>query len=500
MNSQKFKHLLDTVGEYGTVEEVNHPIIFLRGLPKVSLNESIVFEDGSFGLVTSFTTDLTQVLLLSTNPVAIKSRAVRTNQTVSIPLSDSLRGQTINPLSTGQKTSSKNKKQTIEPGRLEQRSLEKDVPNISLRSQITRQIITGLPVIDLMLPLSHGQRAVLIGDQQTGKKSFLLSASQQIANGQALVIYAAIGKHWQDLSSIKKALAPACKSKNAIIVSSNAHDAPGLIYLTPFTAMTIAEYFKDQGQDVFVVFDDLSTHAKAYRELSLLGQRFPGRESYPGDMFFTHARLLERAGSFIHSEKGGVCITALAAAETIRTSFSPIIVSNLISITDGHLLFDASISNQGRFPAIDFTLSISRVGHKTQPKALKKLGNKLSILLSNYLKTERYAHFSAELTPDVQDLLTVGSQLLNFLSQDADNHFPLPVQAVFATMIWQKWLKAQSAEDTIIWRDNLAKKYSTDKATRDLIDSITRTTDLDALLEKLNAQKDPLLNLCRTAP
>lgn len=500
MKSQKFEHYLDTVGEYGSVQEINHPIITLQGLPEVSLNELVLFDNGSWGLVTSFTAEQTQVLLLSANPVPIKCRAVRTNSAVTIPLNDQLKGKIINPLGEEITKSSKTQKQTLESGSLEQRSIEKEIPNISKRSQVTRQLITGLPVIDLILPLSHGQRAVIIGDQQTGKMSFLLSAAQQIANGQALVIYAAIGKHWRDLSSIKQALAPARKTDNAIIVSSYSHDAPGLIYLTPFTAMTIAEYFRDQGQDVFIVFDDLSTHAKAYREISLLGNRFPGRESYPGDMFFTHARLLERAGSFVHSEKGEVCITILTVAETIKTSFTPLIVSNLISITDGHLLFDSSIVNQGRFPAIDFTLSISRVGHKTQPKALKKLGNQLAVLLSNYLKTERYAHLGAELTNDVRDLITIGSQLTSFLSQESEDHFPLSVQTVFAAMIWQQWLKAQSGADIISWRNNLANKYIQDKATRELVDSITRTTDLDAMLKELSTKKDQLLKLCRTAP
>ncbi len=495
---KNFEHYLSTIGEYGVVEEIHHPIVIINGLPEVSLNELVMFDNGNLGQVVSFSQNKVQALLLSPQPVNIKSQAVRTNKIISISVGRHLLGQVIDPQGNIIGQAAGNAKTS--PGQTEELSVERAIPVISQRTQITRQVITGFPVIDLLLPISHGQRAVLIGDQQTGKTSFLLSAAEAIAASGTLVIYAAIGKHWNDLSDITSSLQNALAQQGAIIVASSSHDAPGLINLTPFTAMTLAEFFRDQGQDVFLILDDLSTHAKVYREISLLGRRFPGRESYPGDMFHVHARLLERAGCFIHPEKGQATITCLAVADTIRTLFTPIIVSNLISITDGHLLFDASIANHGRFPAIDFTLSITRVGKKTQAKAVRQLTNKISVLLSSYLKTERYSHLGAELSPEVRDLLLVGEQYIQFISQEAANHIPMPVQITFAGIIWQRWVNEQSTTLIPQWRDNLAAHYLNNPHVRSLLDDIVSAPDLDTLLKKLDSSREELRTLCRTNP
>lgn len=474
-------------GEYGAVEESRHPLVFVRGLPGISLGEVVLFDNEKRGQVLGFNEDLIEILVFAGTQIKPGVEVARTGEQVSVFVGDSLRGQVINPLGESYLEG-----QAVDIAKSTRREIDTLPPHISSRRGITKPFFTGTTAVDLMLPLARGQREAVIGDLTTGKNSFLLTAISAHVKSGGMVVYAAIGKPWNDIKRAYNFISENTNKENVIMVAASADDIISMIYLAPFTAMAIAEYWRDQGQDVLIVLDDLSTHAKFYREIGLLARRFPARESYPGDIFHLHARLLERGGNFFHKEKGEVSITCLPVAETVSGDLTGYIVSNLISITDGHLLFDEAVFSQGRRPAINIPLSVTRVGSHTQTPLIRALHRKLVVLLNRHKEAQRYTHFGAELHEDLQRVLDAGDALLEFLSQPLYVTVPYRVQVLMAAMIWMGWLNGK-VNEVAPWRDQLTKSIENNQVMEKYLDSLLGITDLDEFAAKLDKDRDQIL-------
>lgn len=490
-SASAFEAALAATNEYGIVEEVREALVLISGLPRVTLNEVIVFANNERGYVVSLGRDYVEALSLSPARVPLGSRVARVGKQLTVPLGEGLRGRVIDALGRDLLAA------TVPAYTTQERLIDIPPPRLSQREQVQEPLATGSSIVDLLLPLGFGQRQAVLGDQKTGKTSFLFSTLRAFA-AQNVVIYTAIGKPASAIAEAWTFIAESGVAENVVLVAARASDVPSLIILTPFTAMTLAEYFRDLGRNVLVIFDDLTVHAQFYREVALLGRQFPGRESYPGDIFHLHARLLERAGNFVLPDGHHASITCLAAAETVRSDLTGYIVSNLISITDGHLLFDTTLFNQGRRPAIDETLSVTRVGLQTQPRLAKRLNRELTRLLARHARAAGYAHFGTELSDEVARLIDAGNKFKAFFSQPPYMTVPLPVQLVLAGMIWQNWLYREMDEAAGQWRDRLVQQYASSPRAREILELICSAEALPDFVRALEIHKQELLTLCRS--
>lgn len=489
-----FQDHLKTFKEFGVVEGINLPVVRVKGLPHVRPAELVIFDNDQFGQTLTLHSDHLEILLFSSHPVAVGTQVTRTGQAVAIGIGDQMLGSVYNPLA--QPLSGNESQPKIEPS-----LAEIDIPPLSItkRYQITEPLLTGVSIVDLLLPLGKGQRELVIGNRKTGKTSFLLSViKNQVLNGSK-AIYVGIGKQNVEIEIIRQWLAEQQILNQVSIISASSQDSQSLIYLAPFTGMTLAEYLRDQGNDVLLVLDDLSTHAKFYREISLLAKKFPGRDSYPGDIFYTHARLLERAGNFIHPVQGTVGISCLPVAETVENDLTDYIVSNLIGITDGHLLFDSVEFLKGRRPAINPSLSVTRVGRQTQSLLHQDISQLLMAYISDYQKNQQFAHFGAELTKDSKELLNTGEIIYKFFNQSPSNVMPLPIQLLTVSLIWSKVIteidfKRIDMGDVM---NALTSCYQQDKAFHQLVDQLIAINDWVKLLEQTSRAKEKILTACK---
>lgn len=424
-----YEAYMQETGIYGTVIESKHPLVHIDGLPDVKPREIIMFENGMAGMIMDIESDRVHALVFTHEPIPLGTHATRTMTQANIGLGDGLRGQTIDALGTILSTNS-----IIEL--TETHEIFRPAPGVQDRVRITESLQTGITIMDLLLPLGKGQRELVLGDVKTGKTSVLLSVLiNQIQKEGVVGVYAAIGKRRSEIKQITAQLYQQGVLQNMVIVASTASDVSSMIYLTPYTAMTVAEYFRDKGQDVVMVMDDLSVHGQAYREISLLGQRFPGRDSYPGDIFFTHAQLLERAGNFIHPEKKHTSITCFPIATTVEGDISGYIATNLMGMTDGHILFDVDIYNKGYRPAINIPLSVTRVGRQTQSKLLRSIGVEVLSILSQFTKIQSMSHLGSELSGESVRILQKGEALQLMIRQER-TIIPRDVQVILFGIIW----------------------------------------------------------------
>jgi len=492
--NQTYAEARAKTGEYGVVDQVRHPLVLVRGLPGAKLDEIVLFDNDQPGRVMGLKPEHVEIVSLANEPIKPGSEVGRTGERLSISVGDNLRGKIVDPLG-----------RSLLPGEElattghQSRMIESPPPPIGQRRKITKQVITGASLVDLLLPLGLGQREAIIGDQKTGKTLFSLSALKAYADAEHhLVVYAAIGKPWRSVLNAYQFTRQYGTADNVVIVASRADDSASLISLTPMTALTIAEYWRDQGHQVLVILDDLTTHAKFYREVALLARRFPGRESYPGDIFYLHARLLERAGNFIHPNGDEVSITCLPIAETINNDLTSYIVSNLISITDGHLLFDAAVFNKGRRPAIDYTLSVTRVGHQTQSQLTRQIHREVSQLLVKHQQAQGFTHFGAELSQALQAMIDRSNKILRLVSQPPYLIVPLDIQLTMAGMILRNWLTGQPDVVAGQYRDRLLAHGTSDQSLVAVLKQITSATDLLEFYRLLDQHKAYLLDICQT--
>jgi len=475
---KSFNYYLDKIGEIGYVEHVTKDVVGVSGLPSAKTEEVIIFETGQTGQVLFLHSDVIEVLLFDEQSVKSGTRAVRTGQRQSIPVGRQYLGHLINPICQPiNHTGAIDKSEetwfvNIAP------------PGIEERVSVNKQLQTGVILVDMLIPLGHGQRELVIGDRKTGKTTFLLhTVINQVKKG-TICIWAAIGKKRGEIKEIEQYFIQNRVMDKIIIIASSAEDATGLIYLTPYSAVSAAEYFKEQGQNTLVVLDDLTIHAKFYRELSLLSKRFPGRESYPVDVFFTHAALLERGGNFRHNGKT-VSLTILPIAETNEGDLSGYIQTNLMSMTDGHLYFDKELFSRGRRPAINPFLSVTRVGRQTQTSLYREVSQSLMSFLVEFQKASSFVHFGAELTIEVRELLARGEKIIDFFDHSSEMPIVINPAIFILCCLWQDFWKEELSVLRGKW-DKIIKDYETDKKFRDKIDGmIEESKSFKELLEKV---------------
>ncbi len=484
---KNYTYYRDLLSEFGMVEKLNHPVATLSGLPMGKPHEMVICESGEIGEIMSLHEKYANVLFFSRQPISVGTKLARTNRTVTVPVGNELLGHIITPLGTGFTLSEK-----IEPG-CEEREIDIKPPGIYARSRIHKPFTTGTTIVDVMVPLGKGQKELIIGDRRTGKSSFLFTSMRtQISEG-TIVIYAVIGKRKSDIKKLSENIRENNMFQSTVIVAACSDDAPSLIFLTPFTAMTIAEYFRDQGRDVLLILDDLSVHAKVYREISLLSNNFPGRDSYPGDIFYTHARLLERAGNFKHPQKSEVSITCLPVVETVEGDVTGYIPTNSMGITDGHIFFDSNIFYKGQRPAVNMLLSVTRVGKQTQKAAKREMTRELSTFFAEYEKMQNLSHFGSELTENVKNILASGDKLLAFFNQDYHVIIPENVQMIILSLLWLNLIPG-SIQSLISLRDDLIASL----AIKDNEALFTEILDADSfahIVKNVASHKDKIFSL-----
>ena len=397
--------------EVGTVILVGDGIAKVHGLENCMANELLVFNGGETGMALNLEENVVSVVLLSDDSGIKEGDVVRrTGSVVSVPVGDAMLGRTVNAL--GEPIDGKGP--IAAAGR---RPIESDAPGIIKRKSVSVPLQTGIKAIDSMIPIGRGQRELIIGDRQTGKTTIALDTILNQKGKGVLCVYVAIGQKNATVVQLCETLRLAGAADYTVVVSATAADPAPLQYIAPYAGCAIAEYFMAQGKDVLIVYDDLSKHAVAYRALSLLIRRPPGREAYPGDVFYLHSRLLERAAR-VAPEYGGGSITAIPIIETQAGDVSAYIPTNVISITDGQIFLESELFHAGVMPAVNPGISVSRVGGNAQIKAMKKVAGTLKLLYSQYRELQAFAQFGSDLDADTKDRLALGERIVAILKQD----------------------------------------------------------------------------------
>lgn len=483
---EDFNTHLQQVGEIGYIEEVVHSIVYASGLPQAMPHEVIIFESGDFGQVLSLGKNRVEILVFSKNPVQVGMKVVRTNRFLEVPVGNELLGQIIDPLGYSLDHLSPFKKPK------EYREIDSAPGGIETRKRIAKPCHTGYSLIDLIIPLGKGQRELVIGDRKTGKTNFLFQTILSQSLEGTICIYAAIGKRKSDIKKAENFFTSHGIMQNVILVASSSHDPSSVIYLTPYTAMTIAEYFRDNGKDVLVVLDDLSTHAKFYREIALLGRRFPGRNSYPGDIFYTHAKLLERAGNFI-TKNGENSITCIPVVESSQGDMSGYIQTNIMSMTDGHIYFDSDLFTEGRRPAINPFLSVTRVGRQTQTNIKREINRELNSFLTLFQKLQSFIHFGAELSDSARLTLSTGEKILSFFDQTTYGMLSPTLQMFLFCMLWAGVWQETMADAMKKEMETIILSYKSNERVKSFIDkTVESSTSFNNLLDVLKKDMNEL--------
>ena len=396
--------------ETGTVILVGDGIARVYGLRDCMASELLEFEDGSFGMAQNLEEETVSVAILSdTNAIREGTVVKRTGRVLSVPVGEALLGRVVDAL--GQPIDGLGPVMTNET-----RPIEAEAPGIIERQSVSVPLQTGIKAIDSMIPIGRGQRELIIGDRQTGKTEIAIDTIINQKNTGVLCIYVAIGQKSTSVVQLVNELTRTGAMDYTIVVSASASESAPLQYIAPYSGCAMAEYFREQGKDVLIVYDDLSKHAVAYRALSLLIRRPPGREAYPGDVFYLHSRLLERAAC-VAPEYGGGSITALPLIETQAGDVSAYIPTNVISITDGQIFLETELFHAGIMPAINPGISVSRVGGSAQLKGMKKVAGELKLLYSQYRELQAFAQFGSDLDADTKARLALGERIVEVLKQ-----------------------------------------------------------------------------------
>lgn len=404
--------------EVGTVVLVGDGIARAYGLTNCMANELLEFEDGTYGMAQNLENETVSIAILSSDSKIKEGTSVkRTNQVLSVPVGENLLNRVVDAL--GQPIDGKGPIETFET-----RPIESPAPSIIQRKSVSVPLQTGIKAIDSMIPIGRGQRELIIGDRQTGKTEIAVDTIINQKGKNCICIYVAIGQKSSSVVSIENQLRESGSMEYTIIVAATASDSTPLQYVAPYAGCAMAEYFREQGKDVLIIYDDLSKHAVAYRALSLLIRRPPGREAYPGDVFYLHSRLLERAAC-VDKEYGGGSITALPIVETQAGDVSAYIPTNVISITDGQIFLETQLFHSGIMPAINPGISVSRVGGSAQLKAIKKVSGELKLIYAQYKELQAFAQFGSDLDEDTKNRISLGERIVEVLKQDKNS----PVRA-----------------------------------------------------------------------
>ena len=445
------------MAETGTVVLVGDGIARVYGLRECMASELLEFEDGSYGMAQNLESETVSVAVLSdTNNIREGTTVRRTGRVLSVPVGEALLGRVVNAL--GEPIDGKG------PAHCDKtKPIEAEAPGIIERKSVSRPMQTGIKAIDSMIPIGRGQRELIIGDRQTGKTEIAIDTIINQKNTGVLCIYVAIGQKASSVVQLANELAHAGAMEYTTIVSASAADSAPLQYMAPYTGCAMAEYFREKGKDVLIVYDDLSKHAVAYRALSLLIRRPPGREAYPGDVFYLHSRLLERAAC-VSEEFGGGSITALPIIETQAGDVSAYIPTNVISITDGQIFLETELFHSGIMPAINPGISVSRVGGSAQLKGMKKVAGELKLLYSQYRELQAFSQFGSDLDADTKARLALGERIVEVLKQNRNAPVHVGCQVAIVYAVINGYLNDTPVEKVHDFEERLYEKLRTENS------------------------------------
>ena len=455
--------------DVGTVLLVGDGIARVSGLEKCMANELIRFSTGVYGMALNLEENSVAVVMLGSDEgVKEGSSVTRTGKVVSVPVGEALIGRVVDALGTPI-----DGKGPIEAA--DYRRIESPAPGIIERKSVSVPLQTGIKAIDSMIPIGRGQRELIIGDRQTGKTTVATDTIVNQKGQNVICIYVAIGQKRSTVAHVVEELTAAGAMDYTIVVSATASELAPLQYIAPYAGCAMGEYFMQQGKDVLIIYDDLSKHAVAYRALSLLIRRPPGREAYPGDVFYLHSRLLERAAR-IAPEFGGGSLTALPIIETQAGDVSAYIPTNVISITDGQIFLETELFHAGIMPAVNPGISVSRVGGNAQIKAMKKVAGTLKLLYSQYRELQSFAQFGSDLDPDTKARLDQGERIVGVLKQNHNAPVPVEKQVCILYAVTNGYLKDIAVEDIPEYESGLYERM--DAQHRDVLETIVSTGDL----------------------
>jgi F-type H+/Na+-transporting ATPase subunit alpha len=467
------------VDEVGTVISLGDGIARLHGLDKVMAGELLEFPHGIAGLAMSLEEDqVGSVLLGDYTEISEGDQVKRTGKILSVPVGEAMIGRVVNSL--GQPIDDK--------GPIETKltlPVERLAPGVVDRQPVREPMATGLKAIDSMIPVGRGQRELIIGDRQTGKTAVALDTIINNAKNNLICIYCAIGQKRSSVAQVVQTLTEYGAMDYTVVVAATASEPAPMLYLAPYAATAIGEYFRDNGKHALVIYDDLSKHAMAYREISLLLRRPPGREAYPGDVFYLHSRLLERS-SKLNDAKGGGSLTALPIIETQAGDVSAYIPTNVISITDGQIYLETDLFNSGVRPAVNVGLSVSRVGGAAQIKAMKQVAGTLKLDLAQYRELAAFAQFGSDLDKVTQNQLNRGARLTELLKQPQFSPLPTEKQIILIFAGTNGYLDDLKVEQIRAFEDGLYQYLDTAQSAL-LSDIVTRKTLDDDIKSRINA-------------
>ena len=434
----------------GTVVTVGDGIVRIHGLEKCMMNELLEFENGVRCMALNLEQDFVGAVMLGSDADIKEGDTVkRTGSIVSVPVGEELLGRVVNSL--GQPIDGKGAILATET-----RPIEKIAPGIITRKSVNVPLQTGIKAIDSMIPIGRGQRELIIGDRQTGKTAIAIDTIINQKKTNVLCIYVAIGQKASTVANVVEQLEAAGAMEYTIVVSATASELAPLQYIAPYSGCTMGEYFMEQGKDVLIIYDDLSKHAVAYRALSLLLKRPPGREAYPGDVFYLHSRLLERAAN-LNEDYGGGSLTALPIIETQAGDVSAYIPTNVISITDGQIFLETELFHSGVRPAVNPGISVSRVGGNAQIKAMKKVAGTLKLDYSQFRELQSFSQFGSDLDKDTKERLAKGERIVEVLKQGQNAPVAVENQVMIIYAVINNYLKDVPLEKVSEYEKELYK-------------------------------------------
>jgi F-type H+/Na+-transporting ATPase subunit alpha len=476
---------------FGRVREVGDGIARLSGLSDVMMSEMLEFKTSGglrYGVALNLDEDSVGAIVLDDH-LSIKEgdEVSATGKILEVPVSDKIIGRVLNPLGRALDGREEIKADKYYP-------VEKVAPGVITRESVKKPLQTGIKAVDAMIPIGRGQRELIIGDRQIGKTAIAIDAIINQKGEGVKCIYVAIGQKESKIAGIVAKLKDAGAMEYTTVVAAGASDPASLLYIAPYAGCAMAEYFLDKGQDVLVVYDDLSKHAAAYREISLLLRRPPGREAYPGDVFYLHSRLLERACK-LNKDFGGGSITALPIIETQAGDVSAYIPTNVISITDGQIYLEPDLFYQGNRPAINAGISVSRVGSSAQIKAMKKVAGKMRLEVAQYRELAAFAQFSSDLDQDTKNKLERGRRIVEVLKQP--QYAPMPVEKQSAVFFAVSSGLMDDVPVDMIGEFEAGMLVYLENRSSDLLEKIKKTLEMDELIQEglkkmINDFKDTL--------
>ena len=467
--------------ETGTVLMVGDGIARASGLINCMAGELLEFEDGSFGMAQNLEENSVSIVLFGDDSGIGEGQTVkRTGKVVSVPVGEAMIGRVVNAL--GQPIDGAGPVVTSE-----YRAIESPAPGICERQGVNQPLQTGIKAIDSMVPIGRGQRELIIGDRQTGKTTLAADTIINQKGKDVICIYVAIGQKRSTVSSLVETLTRNGAMDYTIVVAATASEASPLQYIAPYSGCAMGEYFMYKGKDVLIIYDDLSKHAVAYRALSLLIRRPPGREAYPGDVFYLHSRLLERAARLDEAHGGG-SLTALPIIETQAGDVSAYIPTNVISITDGQIFLETELFHSGVMPAVNPGISVSRVGGNAQIKAMKKVAGTLKLIYSQYRELQSFAQFGSDLDADTKARLEQGARIVEVLKQNQNAPVPVEKQVAILYAVTKGILSKVATEDVRSYEAGLYTWIDSDPQGAAAMQEIRSTGALSAETEaKLKA-------------